>query len=259
MELHGPELLIRRGMNSLTQLQRDPHGYIKNKVLPIFVLSRDRPKTAQLNFASAHALGAAAARDAVVIIVIPEAELEIDREVWPQNLFLTLPSVSSRTGAGYARWAIQLCTSWGTIVPHSDRSRGISFGIPCYYTFDDLVSCFYANKDLPDKDIAAANMHNKSRSCIVRKSREARDNAFKHALLACQRHPEAPTCALAGFLRDDATCTTKVSSFTLNSCSLYKVVLVNNAVLNDLHVPRPQTASRPFDFVTSPSPIISHR
>ena len=256
MELHGPEVLIRRTFHSLLQLQRDPQSYLKKKVLPIFILSRRRPKEAQLNFSPAHALGDAS-KETVVIVVIPEDELKIYLERWPQSLFLTLPSVSSETGTGYPRWAIQVCTSWGNLVPRDNRSNAISFGVPYYFTFDDLVSSFYANKDLPEADIAAANAHNTSKACIVRKYREEHSAGFKCALMALQCHSEAPTCGIGGFLRDDATCTTKIRTFTLGSCSLYKVVFVNNAVLNSLRVPITQTANPTLDYMVSRFPCIS--
>ena len=180
---------------------------------PIFVLSHGRARTAHLNWAAPHVLGAAAeargysgvslsgeppdaepASHPVVAVVNPE-EADEYRRHWPTALILALPE--EERPVGYARSIVKRALEW--------RS-------PFFWVCDDNVNAFVR---VEVGDDGRARRHT--------------DGAlFREALQHVQRHDDISSIALAGFLRSNGTEVTKRHSELRGSVKFYKVLLHNS-------------------------------
>jgi hypothetical protein len=203
-------------------------------VLPIFIPSSGRSEEAQLNFAAKHALGVYARRTPLIIVIRP-SDLARYQTRWPQLLFAVLPLDCEKAGAGYARWAIQLATSWGQLASR-DGSGLMDWRFSKVWQIDDGITCFCKATQMGEDELAGANAQNTG-ACRVTRGRNALvDNAFAEALLDCQRRVSRTAAGIAGFLRDDGTFTTKTRRDSHNSLSIYKVILLDNSILNSYKV-----------------------
>lgn len=180
---------------------------------PIFVLSHGRPKTAHLNWAAPHVLGAPPlsrepsvtsvggeqpsvepASHPVVVVVNPEDEDEYRRH-WPSALILSLPE--EHRPVGYARFMVKRALEW--------RS-------PFFWVCDDNVSAFIRIEVGVDG----------------RARRYTEGALFREALMHIQRHESISAIALAGFLRSNGTEVSKRHSELRGSIKIYKVLLHNS-------------------------------
>ena len=174
----------------------------------------------------------------VCIVVEPKQEDEY-RAAWPRALMLVLP-VNGR-GPGFARWAIQkTCTKALLRPPQSKHDRIVGSNdmaswpvrrLSWIWIADDGLSMFYRLISRGSATSANARVQRLT-------NREAPDGRpmFHEAFLTVQRHALLPKMAVAGFLRDDGTAVCKRLEWKSDELALYKIVLLNLAMLRKLGV-----------------------
>ena len=204
LHLSGPSVTLQRFvrfMDACAMLVgathvREAEQIGRERLWPIFVLTRGRACTAHLRWSATHVLGEEADGEAhpVVAVVSPE-EVDEYRRHWPSTLLLALPEAGR--GLGYARHVVKRALEWRA---------------PFFWMFDDNINAFVR------VDVSADG----------RAVRYTEGALFREALMQMQRHEVISSIALAGFLRSDGTEVSKVFTDVVDSAKIYKVFLLNS-------------------------------
>lgn len=241
--IKGPTPLVLNWEATCESFERKD-GTVKSIPFPVFIPTYGRAYKAHLNWNAEHVFGhfsqgrEGKLHPVVCIVVEPKQEDEY-RAAWPRALMLVLP-VNGR-GPGFARWAIQkTCTKALLRPPQSKHDRIVGSNdmaswpvrrLSWIWIADDGLSMFYRLISRGSATSANARVQRLT-------NREAPDGRpmFHEAFLTVQRHALLPKMAVAGFLRDDGTAVCKRLEWKSDELALYKIVLLNLAMLRKLGV-----------------------
>lgn len=238
VRLDGPASLVENWhatCNKFETLKQEGKSLLDTKMpFPVFIPSKGRPLTANLNYEAAHVFGPAPPEglQPVVLAVVEPAEEALYREAWPRALLMILPRNDG--GPGYVRWLIQrICTKCSVLC----GMRRKVLQIPWVWICDDFLTMFYRLVPLVPPKSQWHHFWAKMKT-QRRKQRTAVDGApmFKEAMLSMQSHPFLERAAVCGFLRDDGTAVCKKLDWKKDEISMYKVVLLNIHQLANLGI-----------------------
>ncbi len=229
------------------------NAWIAECPYPVFIPSKGRAKDAHLNWRAAHCFGDEAfdakitseadSPNAFVIAVVEPAEASAYREAWPEMPLIVLPE--NDMGPAFVRWCVQkLCTSFRAETETGSGEFGPLQHMQYCWLIDDSITSFYSLEQLSEKMLEEEQNRIKERCSQVagpvavvtskpalsrpmgRRTERCGEGAmFAKALLTVQKAANA--YAICGFLRDDGTAPMKSAQWSLDSTSVFKVVLLN--------------------------------
>ena len=229
------------------------NAWIAESPYPVFIPSKGRAKDAHLNWRAAHCFGDEAfdakitseadSPNAFVVAVVEPAEASAYREAWPEMPLIVLPE--NDMGPAFVRWCVQkLCTSFRAETETGSGEFGPLQHMQYCWLIDDSITSFYSLEQLSEKMLEEEQNRIKERcsqvaGCVAvvtakpalsrpmgRRTERCGEGAmFAKALLTVQKASNA--YAICGFLRDDGTAPMKSAQWSLDSTSVFKVVLLN--------------------------------
>ena len=216
---------------------------------PILIPTKGRARKALLNWSADHCLGPFE-RDRnglqpIVCAVVEPSEEDEYRKHWPQMLLMVLP-VNGR-GIAFSRWTIQRICTASVKSNNKDFTKHEVHRLPFVWVVDDGLTCIYRLESLSGKELLAARHAQQagnplfgstlSRPAIGRQRRRVEGRRmFAEAFCEVQKRPRMVGTAIAGFLRDDGTASSKSLQWAKDRLSIFKVVLLNLPVLQSLKV-----------------------
>ena len=254
VDLSGPSDLVHSWDNWCKRCQSQFFDDEKMRLeedtpYPIFIPTKGRARKALLNWSADHCLGPFQ-RDRnglqpIVCAVVEPSEEDEYRKHWPQILLMVLP-VSGR-GIAFSRWTIQRICTASVKANNKDFAKHEVQRLPFVWVVDDGLTCFYRLESLSGKELLAAKHAQQagnplfgstlSRPAIGRQRRRVEGSRmFAEAFCEVQKRPRMVRTAIAGFLRDDGTASSKSLQWAKDRLSIFKVVLLNLPVLQSLKV-----------------------
>ena len=217
---------------------------------PVFIPTKGRAKDAHLNWSAPHCFGHKAFEQvdrqnlkALVVPVVEPSEAKAYREAWAEVPLFVLPE--NDMGPSFVRWCIQkVCTSFRTELPDEP---GPLRHMQQIWLVDDSITSFYRLDPLSAQSFQEDEERLLNRGALVpsvplskpagrKTERRGHGAMFAEAMLAVQHQASQGACAICGFLRDDGTAPMKSAQWSLDSTSVFKVVLLNLAELAKLQV-----------------------
>lgn len=230
------------------------NAWVAESPYPVFIPSKGRAKDAHLNWRAEHCFGKEAfdaeisseaeSPNALVIAIVEPSEASAYREAWPEMPLIVLPE--NDMGPSFARWCVQkLCTCFKADAEIGSGEFGPLQHMQYCWLIDDSITSFYSLEQLSEQSLEEEQQRIQERCSQVagpvslittkpplsrplgrRTERCGAGAMFAKALLTVQKAAKA-NYAICGFLRDDGTAPMKSAQWSLDSTSVFKVVLLN--------------------------------
>ena len=230
------------------------NAWVAESPYPVFIPSKGRAKDAHLNWRAEHCFGKEAfdaeisseaeSPNALVIAIVEPSEASAYREAWPEMPLIVLPE--NDMGPSFARWCVQkLCTCFKAEAEIGSGEFGPLQHMQYCWLIDDSITSFYSLEQLSEQSLEEEQQRIQERCSQVagpvslittkpplsrplgrRTERCGAGAMFAKALLTVQKAAKA-NYAICGFLRDDGTAPMKSAQWSLDSTSVFKVVLLN--------------------------------